>query len=655
MNTLRQSAIRLGLLLMAVSFGYTSPLSAQSKYKRTAVIEEFTGTWCFACPSGAMILDSMEGRMGDELIILSWHLNDEFTIKGGTDLEKASNVTVVPSAMVHRGPMVGAYVPFYINNPWYVEAVKQANVTPDVDFRIVNMTRVGNKIDFDVEIAPYDLSAIPKETAGKYDMVIVVSEDNIVAPQQDGANVIEDYVHNDVPRKTLTSVFGDVFNIGTKTPLASYPFRKHYSFLVDNSWKAENLRIKAFAKYKPLNTTLPQVFLNADQTGYAGTFPESVSNAIWTVAPRAEQEWDPKTPVEIIWSKSGEVSAAKIEYSIDGGSTWSEVVASTTVSPYKWTAPEAVHGQSITLRITSTTDATVTSTSEPFNVSVAVPATIAVSQPTAGEMLTAGSTYTVIFDVAGPVAPQRTLEYSLNGSTWTKIEDLDGETSYNWLVPNIDAPLVTLRVTDGNGAVGMSGQFSIAKAGQIQTLTSADIVDNQVAAETPITITWSASGNLGTTFTLSYSTDNQIFTDVATDIATSASSYTWTTLSGYHPTVYLKLTSETGATKSFGPFQIGAPASVGGSEASSLTAIEGNYPNPFRVTTKIDFLMAEQGHATLSILNVLGQEVATLVDATRAQGVQTTEFDASKLAPGTYIARLVANGTTSEIKLTVSE
>ena len=66
-----------------------------------------------------------------------------------------------------------------------------------------------------------------------------------------------------------------------------------------------------------------------------------------------------------------------------------------------------------------------------------------------------------------------------------------------------------------------------------------------------------------------------------------------------------------------------------------------NYPNPFNPATKISFILPATGTATLSVYNILGQKVATLVDGVvRGKEVQTVSFDGSALASGVYYYRL---------------
>ncbi len=74
-------------------------------------------------------------------------------------------------------------------------------------------------------------------------------------------------------------------------------------------------------------------------------------------------------------------------------------------------------------------------------------------------------------------------------------------------------------------------------------------------------------------------------------------------------------------------------------------AISQNYPNPFNPTTVIEFNLAQPGIVTLKVYNVLGQEVATLLNhETMEEGEQSVEFNASALSSGVYFYRILATG-----------
>ena len=69
-----------------------------------------------------------------------------------------------------------------------------------------------------------------------------------------------------------------------------------------------------------------------------------------------------------------------------------------------------------------------------------------------------------------------------------------------------------------------------------------------------------------------------------------------------------------------------------------------NYPNPFNPSTQIRFAIPEQRHVRLSVYNMLGQRVATLLNETHSAGWHDVTFDASGFSSGLYIYRLEADG-----------
>jgi hypothetical protein len=74
-----------------------------------------------------------------------------------------------------------------------------------------------------------------------------------------------------------------------------------------------------------------------------------------------------------------------------------------------------------------------------------------------------------------------------------------------------------------------------------------------------------------------------------------------------------------------------------------------NRPNPFSTSTFIEYTMPESGKVKLSVLDMLGQEIAVLVEATQSAGSYTVEFSAAGLATGVYVYKITVDGETRGI------
>lgn len=80
-------------------------------------------------------------------------------------------------------------------------------------------------------------------------------------------------------------------------------------------------------------------------------------------------------------------------------------------------------------------------------------------------------------------------------------------------------------------------------------------------------------------------------------------------------------------------------------------SLDQNYPNPFNPATLIKYSVAERGAVSLKVYDILGNEVATLVNASKEAGTYQVNFDASKLSSGVYIYTLNAGNYTQSKKM----
>jgi len=92
------------------------------------------------------------------------------------------------------------------------------------------------------------------------------------------------------------------------------------------------------------------------------------------------------------------------------------------------------------------------------------------------------------------------------------------------------------------------------------------------------------------------------------------------------------------------------------SEASAETALRGNYPNPFNPSTTIRYTLSNDGPVSIRVYNMLGQEVATLVDGFQKAGEQSATWHGTNnfgqpVASGLYIYRLQTGSTVISQKM----
>ncbi len=76
-----------------------------------------------------------------------------------------------------------------------------------------------------------------------------------------------------------------------------------------------------------------------------------------------------------------------------------------------------------------------------------------------------------------------------------------------------------------------------------------------------------------------------------------------------------------------------------------------NFPNPFNPSTKINFTLPQDGIVSLKVFDVLGREIAVLVNGFQSRGNYNIDFDGSKLSNGIYYYQLVTGNFTSTKKM----
>lgn len=95
---------------------------------------------------------------------------------------------------------------------------------------------------------------------------------------------------------------------------------------------------------------------------------------------------------------------------------------------------------------------------------------------------------------------------------------------------------------------------------------------------------------------------------------------------------------------------VGLPKTSASGETPLQFDISQNYPNPFNPATTIKYQLAEDGFVSLKVFDVLGREVATLVNGEHVTGFYSATFGGQDISSGVYFARFVVTGTAGEVK-----
>jgi hypothetical protein len=90
---------------------------------------------------------------------------------------------------------------------------------------------------------------------------------------------------------------------------------------------------------------------------------------------------------------------------------------------------------------------------------------------------------------------------------------------------------------------------------------------------------------------------------------------------------------------------------IGGGALPTEWSLTQNFPNPFNPTTEIRYTVPRADRMTLKVYNLMGQEVATLVDGMVNAGTYAANFDGSKLASGVYVYRLESSNFSATHKM----
>jgi len=230
--------------------------------------------------------------------------------------------------------------------------------------------------------------------------------------------------------------------------------------------------------------------------------------AITVTSPNGGENWTVGYNYYITWNSVG-VNSVNIQYSTNGGTSWSTVVSGYTASNnyYSWNTPNTP-SNNVWIKVSNAADTTLNDLSGQFNIVPNTP-TLAITSPNGGENLQVGS-YAYISWNSNNVGCVN-LEVSYNGGTsWSVLAGNLTNNYYYWNIPNAASTQCWVRVTDCLSSLSdmSNAAFTISvPVANTNAITVTSLSDNVFCKGDTIWANYTATGvyNAGNTFSLQMS------------------------------------------------------------------------------------------------------------------------------------------------------
>jgi len=265
-------------------------------------------------------------------------------------------------------------------------------------------------------------------------------------------------------------------------------------------------------------------------------FTISASPYIRVTSPNGKESWQIGKTQSITWT-SNNTNDVKIDYSINNGSTWSNVVADTkSTGAYPWIIPNTPSTQ-CRVRISDVLKSSVADASDSV-FTITAPPNLTVRYPNGGESLRAGTLQNLTWTSTNVDSVK--IEYSINnGVTWNAIVKSFPSTGiFIWTVPEVSSYQCLVRISgvSDNNIVDMSDNvFTIAV---IDLITPID--GETILSSSAYNITWRSSGitNMKIEYTLN---QGVVWITIAQSVSALTGVYAWSVPSGSMPQCRIKI------------------------------------------------------------------------------------------------------------------
>lgn len=224
---------------------------------RKVLIEDYTGHTCGNCPEAAAAIQQVKGVYGEQVVSVAVHAGffaspqtapytADFRTATGTAYDNFFGISAVgnPNGMVNRMDYsTSSHVKAYTS--WGTLAGNILALPPDVHIKITN-TFDNNTMQLSSGIETKFLNTM----SGTYKLVVLLTEDSIVAPQKDYSQTPSDiltYVHRHMLRDAVNSTWGDTVATGSINAGTLDTKNFVYNGIASNSsWNADHCYVVAF-------------------------------------------------------------------------------------------------------------------------------------------------------------------------------------------------------------------------------------------------------------------------------------------------------------------------------------------------------------------------------------------------------------------------
>jgi len=367
------------------------------------------------------------------------------------------------------------------------------------------------------------------------------------------------------PNTATTIYVGSTYNITwTSAYLCSTFVKIEYSTDNGATWTAIISATNNTGSYSWTvpNSVSSTCLIRVTDFGCTGTYDVSnldfsINPAVIVTAPNGGEILNSCTTSSINWTAGGCSGYYNIDYSTNGGSTWTSVVtyysaAGTGNCSYTWASIPNIPSNNCLVKVT---DPYATSKTDLSNAVFTIAPAITITQPNFGGSYTVGSVLNINWTSSG-VSNYYNIDYSINGgSNWINIvfNTLITTNTYAWTVPNAPSTNCLVRVTDNvnNCKTDVSNSvFTITTSAVPITITAPNGGENWATCSSQ-TITWNATGTSGQ-YNLDYSINGGTsWVSIATNYAAGGSScsYSWTVPNSISSSCLVRVTDYVVSTK----------------------------------------------------------------------------------------------------------